>query len=233
MAKPRSSIKITTNPVADAYRSTADVKRIEFSATRRDVQEDGSYNTLMGGLISFRVIRSEGPGSSVPEDRLIVTVYRTDANVEVSWERPEPPAADDEDDDDDSPRDGDGFVTLSHGRYYVSLGGANGIQPDSQPANGYPKSGMAVYELARSGHSTTRGETSCCRCPASGSSRAMPSGGAVTPAWRSPPTTAPATRWACGWSWPATAVRARPSRSTLTCGRSTRKASSSSTTTNG
>jgi len=40
-------------------------------------------------------------------------------------------------------------VTLDRYRYYVSLGGANGISPGNQPANGYPKPAMAVYELAR------------------------------------------------------------------------------------
>ena len=89
MSKPRSNIKVNVNPVADAYRSSPDEKRLEFSATRKDVQEDGSCNSLMGGLISFRVIRSTGPGSSTPEDKLIVTVYRTDPNVEVHWELPE------------------------------------------------------------------------------------------------------------------------------------------------
>lgn len=87
MRKPRSTISIDTNPVADAYRSLADEKRIEFSATRRDITEDGSFRTLLGGLISFRVLRADG--GRVPEDRLIVTVHRTDPNIEVRWEQPQ------------------------------------------------------------------------------------------------------------------------------------------------
>jgi hypothetical protein len=81
---PRSAIKITTSPVSDAY-SGRDEKRIEFSALRVDVLEDGSYNSLMGGLISFTVIRANG--GDVPEDKLIVNVYRTDPNVEVRWQQ--------------------------------------------------------------------------------------------------------------------------------------------------
>lgn len=84
MRQPKNAIKITTTPVADAY-SGPHEKRIEFSALREDVLEDGSFNSLMGGLISFTVIRAKGEGSDVPEDKLIVEVYRTDPNVEVRW----------------------------------------------------------------------------------------------------------------------------------------------------
>jgi hypothetical protein len=55
----------------------------------------------------------------------------------------------DYDGDNLGPADSDGYVTLDRYRYYVSLGGANGISPGNQPANGYPKPAMAVYELAR------------------------------------------------------------------------------------
>lgn len=78
---PRTNIKITTSAVADAYRSTADAKTIEFSGYREDVDEDGSYNTLMGGLIEFRIQRAAS--GQVPEDTLTVTVKRTDPNVRV------------------------------------------------------------------------------------------------------------------------------------------------------
>jgi hypothetical protein len=47
------------------------------------------------------------------------------------------------------PHESDNYVTLDRGRYYVSLGGANGISPDSQPRNGYPDPQVAIYELAK------------------------------------------------------------------------------------
>lgn len=78
----KNSIQITTRPVSDSY-SGPNEKRIEFSALREDVLEDGSFNSLMGGLISFTVIRANG--ADVPEDKLIISVYRTDPNVEVQW----------------------------------------------------------------------------------------------------------------------------------------------------
>lgn len=43
------------------------------------------------------------------------------------------------------PDENDGFVTLSQGRWYVTL---EGMSPDGQPANGYPDGTVAVYELA-------------------------------------------------------------------------------------
>jgi hypothetical protein len=82
MPRTQTTIKITTNPVSDAY-SRPNEKRIEFSALREDVLEDGSYNSLMGGLISFTVIRADD--SDVPEDKLVVHIYRTNPNVDVQW----------------------------------------------------------------------------------------------------------------------------------------------------
>jgi len=78
----KSNIKINMSAVADTYRNSPDGKTIEFSAYRTDVKEDGSFNTLLGGLIKFRVIRKS---ETEPEDRLIISVERTDPNVEVRW----------------------------------------------------------------------------------------------------------------------------------------------------
>lgn len=77
----KHAIEINTSPVSDAYSDHSYERRIEFAAYREDVAEDGSYNTLMGGLISFTVIRADG--DAIPEDKLIVSVHRTDPNVEV------------------------------------------------------------------------------------------------------------------------------------------------------
>jgi hypothetical protein len=89
MSKPRSNITIDANPVSDAMRSRSDQKRIEFSATRKDVLENGSGNSLLGGLISFTILRANG--RDIPEDKLIVNVYRTDPNVEVRWQPDQAP----------------------------------------------------------------------------------------------------------------------------------------------
>lgn len=79
----RSNIKIDMSPVSGAYLTSPDEKQVEFSAYRKDVNEDGSYNTLLGGLMTFRVVRANG--GDVPEDKLIIDVYNTDPNVEVRW----------------------------------------------------------------------------------------------------------------------------------------------------
>jgi hypothetical protein len=84
----RSNIKIDTSPVSAVYLTSPDEKQIEFSAYRKDIDEDGSYNTLLGGLINFRVVRANG--GDVPEDKLIIDVYRTDPNVEVRWRKDKP-----------------------------------------------------------------------------------------------------------------------------------------------
>jgi len=78
----KSNVKINMSAVADTYRHSPDQKIIEFSAYRKDIDEDGSFNTLLGGLIKFRVIRKS---ETEPEDRLIISVERTDPNVEVRW----------------------------------------------------------------------------------------------------------------------------------------------------
>lgn len=84
----RNSIKIDTRPVSGAYLTSPDEKQVEFSAYRKDVDEDGSFNTLLGGLINFRVVRANG--RDIPEDKLIIDVYRTDPNVEVRWRKETP-----------------------------------------------------------------------------------------------------------------------------------------------
>lgn len=45
-------------------------------------------------------------------------------------------------------QDGDVFIVLDRGRYFVSLGRASTIEPASQPRNGYPDPGVAIYEAA-------------------------------------------------------------------------------------
>ena len=54
----------------------------------------------------------------------------------------------DDDDEDEGSQDGDGFVVLDRGRYFVSLGRYGGFVPANQPRNGYPDPDVAGYELA-------------------------------------------------------------------------------------
>lgn len=80
----RSQVSVNTRPVADNFSGPRE-KTIEFAAYREDVDEDGSFNTLLGGLITFTVVRANG--DTVPEDKLVVHVKRTDKNVEVRWSK--------------------------------------------------------------------------------------------------------------------------------------------------
>jgi hypothetical protein len=53
-----------------------------------------------------------------------------------------------DDDEDEGSQNGDGFIVLDDGRYFVSLGREGDFTPGNQPRNGYPDPQMAAYELA-------------------------------------------------------------------------------------
>jgi hypothetical protein len=46
----------------------------------------------------------------------------------------------------DIPDEGDGYITLDRGNYYVRL---NTVPPEDQPEHGYPDEHVAMYELAK------------------------------------------------------------------------------------